>query len=259
MHTSVPVGDSVRKLSRALEDRQRIIAWAEQNVCECHFDCDDGGRLTVSPFSHSTEYRIFCPLLSHECPRGIKFAEQIAELSLKSLPSDIPTSFRKFLIKPKETLAVYGASRWNGKGFLYLCGSTGTGKSFAAAWRIFEDLHKQIEKYWDSPGLWRDHANCTARWFSAFAVCMERTNLYAAEAAPMLVIDDLGCELHSPANAAILNELIGVRYNFARPTIITSNLALSEFSARYQPRMYERILQSNNIVDTGEENLRLVG
>lgn len=259
MHTSEPVGDSVRKLSQALEAKQRVIAWAEQNICECHFDCSGDGRLTVSPFSRGREYRIFCPLLSKECPRGARFLEQISEKALGSLPSDIPTSFRPALTNPKDTDAVYGASRWNGKGFLYLHGGTGTGKSFAAAWRIYDDLHKRLLKYWDSPALWSEHASCPARWFSAYAVCLERANLYAAESAPMLILDDLGCELESKANSATLNELIGVRYNFERPTILTSNLTMSEFSSRYQPRMYERVLQYNNIVDTGVDSIRLVG
>lgn len=258
MHTSEHAGGLVRRLNQALEARERIIRWAGDNIRECHFDCDANGKLTVAPTESDDEYRVFCPLLTQECPRGKEFLSQIAGIALKSLPGDIPTIFRAALPNPKDTDALYGAFRWNGKGFLYLHGDTGTGKSFAAAWRIYNDTHRRLLEYWDSPALWAENASCSASWLSAYAVCMERANLYAAESAPLLVLDDLGCELESRANAATLNELIGVRYNFGRPTIITSNLTMSEFSKRYQSRMYERVLQSNNIIDTGKESMRLL-
>ena len=73
----------------------------------------------------------------------------------------------------------------------------------------------------------------------------------------MLVLDDLGCDVETPTNKATINELIGVRYNFERPTIITSNLNPEDISRRYMPRMYERLVQSNNFVDAGMESLRL--
>ena len=257
LHTSEHVGGLAQRLNKALEDRERVDAWAGQNIHECHFDCSEDGRLVVAPSADAGEYRIFCPLLSQKCPRGAKFLEQIKDLALGSLPDEIPTIFRSALPAPKDTDAIYGAYRWKGKGVLYLHGGTGTGKSFAAAWRVFDDLHKRLLKYWDSPALWNEHASCPVRWFSAYSVCLERANLYAAESASMLVLDDLGCELFSNANFATLNELIGVRYNFNRPTIITSNLTMAEFSKRYQSRMYERILQSNNIIDTGEDSIRL--
>ena len=63
--------------------------------------------------------------------------------------------------------------------------------------------------------------------------------------------------MKSPSNAAILNELIGVRYNEKRPTIITSNCSLAELESRYMSRMYERIIQSNSVIDAGVTNKRL--
>lgn len=255
-HMNVPGEGSIGRISRLLDNLQRVKKWADKNVRECHFDCSDSATITLDPFGDGGHV-VRCPLFSKKCPRGEKFIEKLTAYARNKLPPDFPTSFMDRLLDPNDTPALCGAANWNGKGFLYLYGGTGTGKSFAAAWRVFDDNRKQLMAYWDSPMIWPEKFSCRAKWYSAFAICLERANLYSAEEAPMLVIDDLGCESESNTNKAILNELIGIRYNFGRPTIITTNLSISEFSSRYQARMYERILESNNFVNSGDDSLRL--
>lgn len=252
------VADSVKRINDAIAKRQAVLAWAERYVPDCGLNCDDEGQITVEPFGDGERHLVPCPRLTQSCACGQRFISAIEQRALKALPADFPTTFRRNLIEPRGTRARLGAQRWDGKGFLYIYGGTGSGKSFAAAWRIYDDLRCRFMQDWDNPGLWYRHSTCRARWFSAFSVCIDRANLYEAEQAPMLVLDDLGCETEgSKANSAILNELIGVRYNFERPTIITSNIAPEELSRRYQPRMYERLMQSNHFVDAGMDSLRL--
>ncbi len=244
-------------LQNTIAKRQQILAWARQNITGCPFDCDEDGCLMVKPFNDGTEYRVPCPNLTQECACGRRFINEAARRALAMLPTDFPTAFKRYLLNPRGTLAKHGAMRWNGKGFLYIYGGTGSGKSFAAAWRVYDDNFQKLMRYWDTPGKWNQLSICRARWFSAYSVCIDRANLYEAEQAPMLVLDDLGCDVETPTNKATINELIGVRYNFERPTIITSNLNPEDISRRYMPRMYERLVQSNNFVDAGMESLRL--
>ena len=241
---------------KILEAKFRAQSWANSNIHECLDDCNEYGLIDITE-PDGILMSVECPLLSQECPRGRKYLSAIQRLALDSMPREIPKLFRTEVANADETLAVSGARMWNGNGFLYLYGATGTGKSFAAAWRVYMDIRSAIERVWDRPEEWKRNASSGARWFSAFAVCLERSNLYEAENAGFLVLDDLGCEMKSPGNAAILNELVAVRYNEKRPTIITSNCNLPELENRYMPRMYERIIQSNAVVDAGVTNKRL--
>ena len=249
-------GGSAIKIGSLLQAKWRAQEWAKENIHECLDDCDEYALLDITE-PDGVAVNVQCPILSKECPRGRKYLSAINSLAVESMPHDIPKLFRTEVESADETLAVSGARMWNGKGFLYLYGATGTGKSFAAAWRVYRDIRVRLERIWNSPGEWRSVAVSSARWFSAFAVCLERSNLYEAENAGFLILDDLGCEMKSPSNAAILNELIGVRYNEKRPTIITSNCSLAELESRYMSRMYERIIQSNSVIDAGITNKRL--
>lgn len=246
------VGESIS----LIQAKWRADAWAKENISECFENCDQNGLLNISQ-PDGIPVAVPCPVLSRNCSRGKKFITTIDYLAVQSLPQEIPILYREEVASAAETLAIKGARNWSGKGFLYLYGDTGTGKSFAAAWRVYNDLHTRLNDIWDDPGGWRVAAVSTARWFSAFSICLERGYLQDAAKAEFLILDDLGCELRSPTNIAILNELISVRYNERRPTIITSNCNLAELESRYQPRMYERIIQSNSVVDVGTINRRL--
>ncbi|WP_141730477.1 ATP-binding protein [Synergistes jonesii] len=231
--------------------------WAAENVVECLDDCDEGARLAISPFGERIV--VPCPLLSRECSRGRRFLAQGRAFAIASIPVEIPKRFRDTVGFARDTVALTGARLWNGRGFLYLYGGTGAGKSFAAAWRVYHDLQLQIEKDWSTPRKWPESVKLRAGWYSAFSVCLERQNLYAAEAAPMLILDDLGCEAQSPSNKSIINELVAVRYNEMRPTIITSNLNLQELEHIYGVRLYERVIQNGRTIDCGGYNMRLEG
>ena len=231
--------------------------WAEQNIAECLDDCDERAQLAISPF----EERIVvpCPLLSRECGRGKRFLSQGKSFAIASMPPEIPRRFRSSVAAARETAALCGVRSWDGGGFLYLYGATGTGKSFAAAWRVYYDLLLQVEKDWSLPRKWPESVKARACWYSAFSVCLERKNLYDACAAPKLILDDLGAEARAESNKSIINELVSVRYNEMRPTIITSNLGPRDLEERYSVRLYERIFQNGRTIDCGDHNMRLSG
>ena len=58
----------------------------------------------------------------------------------------------------------------------------------------------------------------------------------------LLVIDDLGAEFTSPYTLSVLYNLINSRLLSKRPTIINTNLSLTEIEKRYTPRIASRLI-----------------
>lgn len=64
----------------------------------------------------------------------------------------------------------------------------------------------------------------------------------AAVECDLLVIDDLGGEFVSPYIQALLYNIINMRLLAERPTVISTNLSMSEIEDRYTPRVSSRLL-----------------
>ncbi len=60
--------------------------------------------------------------------------------------------------------------------------------------------------------------------------------------ADLVIIDDLGSELHSPFNASAAYNVINSRLNLSKPTIISSNLSLEELAKFYDDRIMSRLM-----------------
>lgn len=231
--------------------------WVDQNVHDCQEDCNEKAQIRVQLEGVRCPVLVACPILTKQCMRGKRYMSCLKDEAASFVPSEVPKLFRKNISNPDQTLALCGVSGWNAKGIMYIYGDTGTGKSFAAAWFIYDYILGRLQDRWDEPWTWREIASYKLRWMTAFSICLERGNLYEAESAPMLVVDDLGCEVGSSSNKAILNELIAQRYNSERPTIITSSFDLNQLESHYQDRMYERIIQTGRIIYAGKENRRI--
>lgn len=253
-HGVTSLGESFAGIRAFLEAQ----LWAGQNIAECLDDCDADGKIKIN--HDGRDFSVHCPILNETCPHGRKLISMLHREAIESIPSAVPRRFREGVADARETVAVMEARRWQGNGSLYLYGETGTGKSFAAAWWIYNSVLQRLRQHWKEPYRWNDLTRIGARWFSAFAICAEKTNLYEASSAPLLVIDDLGCEPSSPLTKATLNELISIRYNEKRPTIITSNKNLELLEKDYLSRMYERIVHGGQgcmVFDAGDYNLRI--
>lgn len=243
---------------KSLVDRMcELQDWADKNIHDCQMDCDSKGRIKIQLEGDEVPLPVGCPVFSRECNRGKAILAEMRQKAEDSVPSEIPERYRKSIVQYDETEAIRGARQWNGAGVMYICGSTGTGKTYAAAWWVYNRLFQRLEKNWDEPFMWQEAAKYEMRWFSAFDICIDRTIMQEARNAPLLIIDDLGCEVESATNKAIINDLIANRYSHRKPTIITSNLSMEELQSRYKDRMYERILQTGHIVDAGSFNKRL--
>lgn len=215
------------------------------------------GKIAVQLEGDKEPTRVACPLFGRECRRGKRFYAGMKKMAEESIPTAIPPRYRKALVKADETESIRRVREWDGQGVLYIHGLTGTGKSFAAAWWPFNRIMQRLEKEWEEPYRWREITAYEMRWFTAFDICLAQANMYEARNTPMLIIDDLGCESDTITNRAIINDVIAYRYSYSVPTIITSNLDPDEMQTRYKARMYERIIQTGKVVDSGRYNKRI--
>jgi hypothetical protein len=169
--------------------------------------------------------------------------------------ANLPRRFAAPLKSPKWSKELDSALSWNpaDKCFLYVHGRPGTGKSFAAAYVLFEWEVKRLEKYCSAGGF----TACPATWVSAYQATSEDEYYKEARRAVFLVIDDLGAEDPSAWTRAKLAEIISARYNDAKPTVITSNIAPLKLAEIYSHRMADRIIGESKIITFMGESYRL--
>jgi hypothetical protein len=144
-----------------------------------------------------------------------------------------------------RTLAMRTVVRWLGAAdappVLVLAGSTGTGKSTAAAWWLAE-VGGRLE---------RATAIATA-WDSSTVTAQERRE--SACSTRCLVLDDVGTEpvRYRGAMAEALRELMEARQSLR--TLVTTNLTRSQFAARYPDgRLDSRLSRAAWVKCVGED------
>ena len=60
--------------------------------------------------------------------------------------------------------------------------------------------------------------------------------------ADLVILDDLGCEFSSSFNSSVIYNLINSRCNMSKPTIVSSNLDISQLSDKYDQRIVSRLI-----------------
>lgn len=131
---------------------------------------------------------------------------------------------------------------------IVLSGNTGCGKTTAASeWVLGGDGGMP------GAGSLFVKAAALARWDCYDVEQMDRLLL-----APRLVIDDLGVEYMDAKGRflSVLTEVIDVRYDAARPTVITTGLSAADFKARYRERIADRIREVGLFIDLDGNSLR---
>lgn len=153
------------------------------------------------------------------------------------IPQEYSRDERQSLIRARDAATFYAASP---RGWLYLYGPTGAAKSHLAAavanahalagWRV---------AYASVPALLRFVR-------AGFKDNSADERVQALMLVDMLMLDDLGTEYHAPAQDgridhanATLFEILDARCNYARPTVITSNMGRRD----HEPRLASRIAE----------------
>lgn len=146
----------------------------------------------------------------------------------------------------RSTAALKATAEWRRSEDWALCllGGVGTGKTLAACRALAS---------WEGP----------IAFFHAVDASL--SPLYGPEGKDLrskakmvglLVVDDLGAELLSDAWRASFDAMVNERYGSRRALLLTSNLSLDGFKARYGERIVDRLRDGGRIVAVGEGSLR---
>lgn len=150
----------------------------------------------------------------------------------------------------KPTKSLTAAKRWMASDsvppVLILSGSTGCGKSVAAAWAFTQASHSCI---------WSTRAAFLQAFVGYFGEAVERQQRMLG--CRFLVIDDVGTELDDERMQSALVDMFDARKRSPdrTRTIITTNLNEAQWHARYaDPRLASRMRESSAFVtDTGPD------
>lgn len=146
-------------------------------------------------------------------------------------------------------------ARFESGGGLVLCGSPGTGKTHLATAII-----KFIIPKFDKSALFSSVMGITKKIKNTWARDAEETEAQAFKTfttPSLLVIDELGAQFGTDAEKLILFELINDRYEKMLPTILISNLELSELKKFIGERVIDRMQEGGGaIIDFNWESYR---
>lgn len=129
---------------------------------------------------------------------------------------------------------------------LALLGKTGRGKTVAGAWLLTEE-----------GGLYTTAPELIMRMQAAPRDARDRDWCQAALAARVLIVDDLGTEDLDDAARSALYRVVNQRQSCEQGfCLLTGNLAIPEFRARYGERTARRIDHAGRFVETLGDDLR---
>ena len=145
------------------------------------------------------------------------------------------------LATAKNYVKNFGRSQEN----LLLIGSTGTGKTHISTAIARELIHKGYDVIYDSTqNVISDFES--DRFKSGYGLSEPKSEKYLE--CRLLIIDDLGTEFTNAFTVSTLYNLLNTRQNKGLPTIISTNLSQKELAAKYEDRIYSRIIGSDSRV-----------
>ena len=201
--------------------------------------------------------------MTRDCHYGNLQREALRDFFLSTLvETAIPAIHKQAIFNPVPTDALASAQAWNFKykPILLLLGAKGIGKSYAAARAFVKWLDsKTPPDLWKRPQDWKAMANDATNalcWMHIYKLVNDRDAVETAAKAPFLVLDDLASEDATPQAKSRVNYVISERYDAMKPTVLTGNLGVKEFIARYGERIMDRIAQNGFVANCTGENLR---
>ena len=157
------------------------------------------------------------------------------DLSVYSYDPKLQERMKMVLAIAKNYVRDFGTKREN----LLLIGKTGTGKTHVSTAIARELIHKGYDVIYDS----------TQNIISDFEADRFRNNYGREENkadkyldCTLLILDDLGTEFTNAFTVSTLYNLLNARQNKGLATIISTNLSPDELSAKYEDRIYSRII-----------------
>jgi DNA replication protein DnaC len=140
------------------------------------------------------------------------------------------------------------------QGWLILFGNYGVGKTHLAAAIANEALRRHYRVLFAIVPDLLDHLRST---FGPSSEIQYDERFETIRDVPLLVLDDLGTENTTAWAREKLFQIINHRYNFALPTVITSNRKPEDIDPRIFSRMSDRTLCEEHIIIDGADYRRL--
>jgi DNA replication protein DnaC len=140
------------------------------------------------------------------------------------------------------------------QGWLVLFGNYGAGKTHLAAAIANHALRRHFRVLFAIVPDLLDHLRST---FGPSSEVEYDTRFEMVRDAPLLVLDDLGTENTTPWAREKLFQIINHRYNYALPTVITSNRKPEDVDPRIFSRMSDRTLSQDLIMLDASDYRRL--
>lgn len=141
------------------------------------------------------------------------------------------------------------------KGNILFQGSTGVGKTFLSNCIAKELLDKGYAVLYVSAGTLFDQISDVV--MNKNQLTGSRDFYHAVNESDFLIIDDLGTEFTNNFTASYLYTLLNDRLLRRKPTIISTNLSLTELREHYSERIFSRICDSYLICNIYGSDIRL--
>ena len=119
---------------------------------------------------------------------------------------------------------------------IFMLGGTGLGKTFLSSCIASELIKKGFTVAFDS--IQNYLRNIEREHFGK----ADGDTLELLLSADLVILDDLGCEFSSSFNSSVIYNLINSRCNMSKPTIVSSNLDISQLSDKYDQRIVSRLI-----------------
>lgn len=163
-------------------------------------------------------------------------------------------NIRQSLVKYIAGVEAYFQGDPNQKGNILFQGNTGVGKTFLSNCVAKELLDMGYALLYTSAGTLFDQISDVIMNKNQFSDSHEF--YHATGECDFLIIDDLGTEFTNSFTASCLYSLINDRLRRRKPTIISTNLSLTEIRNHYSERIFSRICDSYLIYTIYGEDIR---
>jgi DNA replication protein DnaC len=202
--------------------------------------CRGAGYYTLDVRVGDPNFGVLMPCHCKQAEKELRAEDELRRLS--NLGPFVDKTFRTFNTEvPGVRRAFLRAQEFarRPQGWLIFFGNYGCGKTHLAAAIANEALNRHVRVLFTVVPDLLDHLRST---FGPNSDVQYDERFETIRDANLLILDDLGTENTTPWAREKLYQIINHRYNYALPTVITSNRPPEEIEPRIRSRMFDVVL-----------------